>query len=131
MKFLSKLNPFRKYVELKRKVENQKQHIKNLEESIAFYKRQNQMNTDTILRLERNTFEPVRAVHHKQKLDVNKTYYVVTQGGFYPVHLYSLLFNPKEVTRRAFKNGFVVYTREDAIKLQDNMRKLTTYSKVG
>lgn len=52
-------------------------------------------------------------------------YYVVTQGGYYPIKGSTILFNTiSEVTHRAVKNGFVVSTREEAEALQKAMRDL-------
>lgn len=59
------------------------------------------------------------------KIDKNKVYYLVTQGGFYEIKGSNLLYrNCSEVSRRAYKNGFIVATRREALDLQSAMRSL-------
>lgn len=60
-----------------------------------------------------------------KNLKKGNVYYVVTQGGYYPIKANTFLFGiVSEVTRRAIKNGFVVNTREEAEALQKAMRDL-------
>lgn len=60
-----------------------------------------------------------------KNLEKGEFYYVVTQGGYYPIKANTFLFGVvSEVTRRAVKNGFVVSTREEAEALQKAMRGL-------
>lgn len=60
-----------------------------------------------------------------KSLKKGNVYYVVTQGGYYPMKANTFLFGVvSEVTSRAVKNGFVVNTREEAEALQKAMRGL-------
>lgn len=60
-----------------------------------------------------------------KNLKKGNVYYVVTQGGYYPIKGNTFLVGViSEVTRRAVKNGFVVNTREEAEALQKAMRDL-------
>lgn len=52
-------------------------------------------------------------------------YYVVTQGGYHQIMGWKLNKGVmSEVTRRAFKNGFVVETEVEAERLQQAIKKL-------
>ena len=63
-----------------------------------------------------------KQVHH------GKIYYVVTQGGYYPCRGYNIVgVGANEVTKRAFKNGFVVNSIDKAEELQRRLRALTRY----
>lgn len=69
---------------------------------------------------------------HKQRVHKSVTniqqdqfYWVVTQGGFHEIRGSRLNSGDySEVTKRAFKNGFVVATRGEAEALQADMRAL-------
>lgn len=67
-------------------------------------------------------------IHHwkpVKNIKKGETYWVVTQGGYYPIKGSTLLFGMvSEATRRAYRNGFVVQTREEAEALQDALKNL-------
>lgn len=59
------------------------------------------------------------------KFDDSRTYYVVTQGGYYQIKGWKLNKGVmSEVTRRAVKNGFVVSSRCEAERLQEALHRL-------
>lgn len=129
MKFLSKLNPFNKIARLEETIRTLKEQVHCLKEEQTYYRDQNFKNIDEINRLRSKVVNPVKAVFFKNKLKHDNTYYVVSQGGLYPIKGSTLRMKTmSEITRRALMNGFVVYTREDAETLQRNMRNLTTYN---
>lgn len=93
--------------------------VESLEFQLRTYKDRIEYLENTLKEKDIKGWKPVK------HLEKGKFYYVVSQGGYYPIKANTFLFGiVSEVTRRAVKNGFVVSTREEAEALQKAMRDL-------
>lgn len=125
---------FKKFYDRLRNVEllrSQKKQILALEEKVkaqevAFNKelsdlRKGNKKLQEELKKYHKTWESVS----KYDIRSDLTYYVVTQGGYYAIKGWKLKSEVgSEVTKRAYKNGFVVRTEDEAMRLQEAIKRL-------
>lgn len=121
--FIKKLPPYGKIAKLESEVKSLRQSFSNKEESyqkeIENLKTENSMLKHNLVACKNRNWVTVKHI------ESNKIYYVVTQGSFYQIVGHKLLREAcSEVTRRAFRTGFVVETSREARALQEAIRDL-------
>lgn len=123
LRFIKKLFPYGEIAKLQMTIETlQKERTFENEEqqkAIENLRTENSVLKHNLLACQNRNWTSVK------KIDPNKVYYVVTQGSFYQIAGNRLLREAcSEVTRRAFRTGFVVETSKEAYSLQEAIRDL-------
>lgn len=103
---------------LRKRIERLESVVARLQKTLA---KEVKAHDELKLKYQKNVGDPIKGI---DVILEHERYWVVTQGGFYEIKGTNLKYNASEVTKRAFKNGFVVDSRHKAEELFRRLKNL-------